>query len=155
MIHCSSGPGTGPNTEQFGIAPECSIEEDDIRLFNCIAQFRADSTNGRGNESSCHRSFISELKGDAVTFDQINCSDRNVGVEREEVSAEGAPFDFAKRLQDQIDPTKAGFCFIGCVNAEWVFPLSHQHQAEGVIEVSVGEKDAGDRGIARWSTVWL
>ena len=59
------------------------------------------------------------------------------------------PFNPAERFQKEVDPAKRGLCFLARVDEERLFLLPHENQTEGMIEIGICEKDAGDRTVAR------
>jgi hypothetical protein len=39
MVHLSRAAGARPNSGQFAVAPECAIEQNDVRFVNNVPQF--------------------------------------------------------------------------------------------------------------------
>jgi hypothetical protein len=50
---------------------------------------------------------------------------------------------------------KRGFCFISGVDRKRRILLAHQHQAERMIEIGVGQESAGDRAVPEWNRAGL
>ena len=66
MIHLARAASGRPNIAQFVVAPECAVEQDDVRIVNRIAQFGGDFTDRWRDEGGSSRDFITQLKRDAL-----------------------------------------------------------------------------------------
>ena len=65
MIHLARAASGRPNIAQFVVAPECAVEQNDLRIVNRITQFGRDFSDSRRNEGGRSRGFIAQLKRDA------------------------------------------------------------------------------------------
>src|SRR3984893_19581436 len=66
MIHLSRAASSRPDIAQFVVAPECPVEQNDVRIVNRIAQFGRDFADRWRDERGSSRDFITQLKRDAL-----------------------------------------------------------------------------------------
>ena len=66
MIHSSPAAGARPNSLEFVVAPECAVEQNEVRMVNGVAQLVRDFTDSGSDERCSSRNFIAQLQRDAL-----------------------------------------------------------------------------------------
>jgi len=114
MVHFSRAAGARPNSPEFVVAPECAIEQNEVRTVNGVAQLVRDFTDSGSDERGRSRNFIAQLQRDALA--QFDRATTDAVAQRLEIAGCRSPFNSAERLEKDVDPTKRRSCFVGRIN---------------------------------------
>src|SRR5947207_11079242 len=135
MIHLAGGASTWPDRAQLVVVPECAVKQNDIAIMNSIAEFVGDLTDRGCNQHACPGNFVTELKRNAIA--QFKRAKSDAGAQGKELAVCRSPFNPGERLQDNAEPTERGLSFVGRVNHQRHFLLSHQYETESVIGIGI------------------
>src|SRR5512133_1883419 len=115
--------------------------------MNCVAQLLSQTADTRREQSSSARCVVAKLKCNAAG--QFNRSKCQAGVERLKFRSHRAPFDSAEPRQSAVKPRERSLGFVRSINDELLLLFAQEQQAQRMIDICVGQKNTGDRSVAR------
>jgi len=147
MIHFSPAKGAWPNSPEFVVAPECTVEQNKVRTVNGVAQLVCDFTDSGRDERGNSRDFIAQLQRNALA--QFNRAKTDAVAQRLEIAGCRSPFNSAERLENRVDPVKRRLCFVSRINNKRRCPLPHEKQPKAMIQIGISEKNACDWAVSQ------
>jgi hypothetical protein len=147
MIHLARAASARPYLTEFSVAPERPVKHDKIRCMNRVAQLLSETADTGREQCSSAGCVIAKLKCNAVQ--QFNRSKCQSGVQRLKFRSRRPPFDSAKPRQSAVKPRERSLGFVRSVNDDRLFLLAQEQQAQRMIDICIGQKNACDRSVAR------